>query len=91
MIRSMTGFGDASTTVEGSTYAVEVRSVNNKYLKTNIRSITISTEDGVFEGHLVLFVSDLEHLRRLIDRIKRIPGIHGVYRFEEQSEDSGGR
>ncbi|MFK7759133.1 MAG: YicC/YloC family endoribonuclease [Phycisphaerales bacterium] len=37
LIRSMTGFGDASGTHEGSLYSVEVRSVNNKYLKTTVR------------------------------------------------------
>lgn len=66
----------------------DLTQVVSKGLKTNIRSITISTDDGVFEGNLVLYVSDLEHLRRLIDRIKRIQGIHGVYRFEEQGDES---
>jgi len=66
----------------------DVTTVVSKNLKTNIRSVSISTDDGVFEGTLVLFVSDLEHLRRLIDRIKRIDGIHGVYRFEEQLENA---
>lgn len=33
----MTGFGDASSNDSGSVYAVEVRSVNNKFLKTSIR------------------------------------------------------
>jgi len=66
----------------------DLTQVVSKTLKTNIRSMTISTEDGVFEGHVVLFVSDLDHLRRLIDRIKRITGIHGVYRYEEQSDES---
>jgi uncharacterized protein (TIGR00255 family) len=37
MIRSMTGFGAASTSVEGAHYAVEVRSLNNKYYKAQIR------------------------------------------------------
>ena len=37
MIRSMTGFGDASSNDTGSVYAIEVRSVNNKFLKTSIR------------------------------------------------------
>ena len=66
----------------------DLTQVISKNLKTNIRSITISTDDGVFEGNVVLFVHDLDHLRRLIDRIKRIEGIHGVYRFEEQSDES---
>ena len=37
MIRSMTGFGDASSNDNSAVYSVEVRSVNNKFLKTSIR------------------------------------------------------
>ena len=33
MIRSMTGFGDASTQADGVHYSVELRSLNNKYFK----------------------------------------------------------
>ncbi|MFW5955252.1 MAG: RelA/SpoT family protein, partial [Rhodothermales bacterium] len=61
----------------------DVTTVISKNLKTNIRSITVDSEDGIFEGTLVLYVADLQHLRRVIARLKRIEGIHGVYRFEE--------
>ena len=61
----------------------DVTTVISRNLKTNIRSITVDAEDGIFEGTIELYVSDLEHLRRLLERIKRIDGIHGVYRFEE--------
>lgn len=37
MIRSMTGFGEASATVDGAHYFLEVRSLNNKYFKSTIR------------------------------------------------------
>lgn len=37
MIRSMTGFGDAATQVDGIHYAVELRSLNNKYFKASLR------------------------------------------------------
>lgn len=37
MLRSMTGFGAASAEVDGTRYAVEIRSVNNKYLKAQMR------------------------------------------------------
>ncbi len=37
MIRSMTGYGDAACEVDGVSYVVEVKTVNNRYLKTNIR------------------------------------------------------
>lgn len=61
----------------------DITTVISKNLKTNIRSITIDTEDGIFSGTIMLHVSDLEHLQRLMERLKRIDGIHGVYRFEE--------
>ncbi len=37
MIRSMTGFGAASTEVDGARYVVELRSLNSKYFKALIR------------------------------------------------------
>jgi uncharacterized protein (TIGR00255 family) len=37
VIRSMTGFGEASRLVDGVHYAVELRSLNNKYFKASIR------------------------------------------------------
>jgi len=61
----------------------DITTVISKNLKTNIRSLTIDTEDGIFSGTIMLHVSDLEHLKRLMERLKRIDGIHGVYRFEE--------
>jgi len=61
----------------------DITTVISKNLKTNIRSITIDSEDGIFSGTIVLHVSDLEHLHRLMERLQRIDGIHGVYRFEE--------
>ncbi len=37
MIRSMTGFGEATANADGVHYFLELRSLNNKYFKTNIR------------------------------------------------------
>ncbi len=37
MIRSMTGFGGATEQSGGVTYAVEVRTLNNKYFKSSVR------------------------------------------------------
>ena len=37
MIRSMTGFGAASIEEDGARYSVEIRSVNNRFLKSTLR------------------------------------------------------
>ena len=37
MICSMTGYGDAALTTEGISYAVEIRSLNNRYFKASIK------------------------------------------------------
>jgi len=37
VVRSMTGYGDASITIDGVHYFVEVRALNNKYFKATIR------------------------------------------------------
>src|SRR5437763_5665861 len=37
MIVSMTGFGDASAERDGTHYAVEIRSLNNRYFKSTIK------------------------------------------------------
>ena len=61
----------------------DLTTVISRNLKTNIRSITVKTEDSLFEGTIILQVSDLQHLKRLIERIRRVESVQGVYRFEE--------
>lgn len=53
MIRSMTGFGDASTTVGGIYQALEIRSLNNKYLKVTVRlPEDLQPLEAVLEAHV---------------------------------------
>ncbi|MBN1972423.1 MAG: YicC family protein [Sedimentisphaerales bacterium] len=37
MIKSMTGYGQAQGEINGVSYAVEIKSVNNRYLKTSVK------------------------------------------------------
>ena len=60
----------------------DVTTVISKSLKTNIRSITVTSEDGMFEGTIVLYVSDTAQLMRVVKRLGRLDGIYGVYRDE---------
>jgi GTP pyrophosphokinase len=47
----------------------------------NMRSVSISSHDGVFEGNLSLYVRDTESLNALLDRIRKIKGIETVKRL----------
>jgi len=51
-------------------------------LKVNMRSITIDSNDGIFEGNIMVFVNDTNHLDKLIQRMGKVPGILTVERFE---------
>lgn len=61
----------------------DITNVISKDLSTNIRSISVDANDGVFEGTIVMYVSDLSQLQKIMDRLHRVEGIFGVYRFEE--------
>jgi len=52
------------------------------YQNTNIKSININTGDSTFEGSVTLYVQNLEHLSRIIDRLKKLKGVYSVERFE---------
>lgn len=60
----------------------DMTAVISKSLKTNIRSITVTSEDGMFEGTIVLYVNDVKQLTRIMKRLGRLDGIYGVYRDE---------
>ncbi len=61
----------------------DITNVISKDLNTNIRSISVDAHDGVFEGTIVMYVNDLSQLQKIMDQLRRIEGIFGVYRFEE--------
>ncbi|GAB3915993.1 RelA/SpoT family protein [Mucilaginibacter boryungensis] len=50
--------------------------------KVNIRSITVDSDNGIFEGSIMVYVNDTEHLDNLIKRLKEIRGITAVTRFD---------
>jgi GTP diphosphokinase / guanosine-3',5'-bis(diphosphate) 3'-diphosphatase len=52
------------------------------YQNTNIKSININTAESMFQGNVTLYVHDIEHLNRIIERLKRLRGIYSVERFE---------
>ena len=66
----------------------EVGVVNNitkvisSELKVNIRSINIESNDGLFEGTIILFVHNTEHLKTMMQKLKNLKGIVSVSRMD---------
>jgi RelA/SpoT family (p)ppGpp synthetase len=53
------------------------------YMTTNIRSVSIDSENSLFQGTFILYVKDTDHLARILERIKKIKGVSRAERFEE--------
>ena len=51
-------------------------------LNVNMRSISFDSEDGVFEGTIMVYVHDTKHLNRLVEKMKQIDGVINVSRIE---------
>ena len=49
---------------------------------TNIKSVNFQSHRSIFYGTVSVNVKNLEHLNRIIERLKKIPGIETVERFE---------
>jgi GTP pyrophosphokinase len=66
----------------------EVGVVNNitrvisSELKVNIRSLNIESNDGIFDGTIMLFVHDTEHLKTLMKKLSKVSGILTVTRID---------
>jgi len=61
----------------------DITNVISKTLNTNIRGLNFNTKDGIFDGSIIVYVNDVDHLARIIDRIKRVEGVKSVARLEE--------
>jgi len=59
-----------------------ISDVISRDLQVNMRSISIDSNDGMFEGSITLFVKDTQHLEALIRKLKRVQGVMSVRRLE---------
>ncbi|EHQ29863.1 RelA/SpoT family protein [Mucilaginibacter paludis] len=54
--------------------------------KVNIRSITVDSDNGIFEGSIMVYVNDTNHLDNLIKKLNAVKGITSVTRFDSAVE-----
>ncbi len=59
----------------------DISNVISSELKVNMRSLSIDTEGGIFEGEIHVYIEDTEHLEKLIENLLKIDGIVNINRF----------
>jgi guanosine-3',5'-bis(diphosphate) 3'-pyrophosphohydrolase len=59
-----------------------VTKVISSQLNINMRSISFDTEDGIFEGTIMVFVHDAKHLNHLINNLMKVKGVTNVIRID---------
>lgn len=78
----------AGITIIGEDMPGVLKDISNSitsFQDTNIRSVNISTNDSMFEGAVTVQVKDLQHLNRLIERLKKHKWVYSAERFESSN------
>jgi GTP pyrophosphokinase len=60
-----------------------ISDVITRDLQVNMRSISIDSNDGMFEGSITLFVKDTKHMEALIRKLKKVKGVISIRRLEQ--------
>ena len=60
----------------------ELTTIISDLEKVNMKSLNFDSKDGVFEGNIMLYVYDKNHLENLIRKLRNIEGIEKVVRIE---------
>lgn len=56
-------------------------------MNINMRSISFESNDGTFEGQIMVYVYDTEHLDKLIVNLSKIPGVIKVVRVDVEEAE----
>jgi len=60
----------------------DITDVLSKSLSTNMKSINVSSDEGMFEGIITLDVDGIIHLEKIMKRLERLQGVKNVLRYE---------
>ncbi len=62
-----------------------ITQVISNELNVNMRSLSFDTNDGTFEGMIMVFVHDTVHLTNLMEKLKEVDGVIQVTRLDSQT------
>ncbi|WP_428235239.1 RelA/SpoT family protein [Gracilimonas sp.] len=60
----------------------DITDVLSKSLETNMKSINVSSDSGMFEGIITLYVDGISHLGKIMKRLEKVEGVKNVLRYE---------
>lgn len=60
----------------------KITNVISSEFNVNIRSLSIVSNEGIFDGDIMVFVNNTEQLDKLMENLKNINGITSVTRYE---------
>lgn len=60
----------------------DITNVVTTFQNTNIRGVDLITHDKMFEGTIIVSVRNLDHLTRLMEKLRRIKGVIQAVRLE---------
>ena len=61
----------------------ELTTIISQEEKVNMKSLNFNSNDGIFEGDIMLYVYDKDHLDNLIEKLRNIKSIITVERIEK--------
>ncbi|HEX6982405.1 MAG TPA: bifunctional (p)ppGpp synthetase/guanosine-3',5'-bis(diphosphate) 3'-pyrophosphohydrolase [Balneolaceae bacterium] len=60
----------------------DITEMLSKSMETNMKSINVNSDSGMFEGILTVYVDDINHLDRIIAKLMKVEGVKSVFRYE---------
>lgn len=63
----------------------KLTSVISQEFNVNIRSLSISSNEGIFEGNIMVNINNIDQLDSLIHRLQLVAGVTSVTRYESEN------
>ncbi|MBL7876089.1 MAG: bifunctional (p)ppGpp synthetase/guanosine-3',5'-bis(diphosphate) 3'-pyrophosphohydrolase [Cyclobacteriaceae bacterium] len=63
----------------------DVSKVISEELKVNMSSLSFKSDQGIFNGEIMLYVNDTRHLEMLIQKLEKVEGVVKVTRFDSRN------
>ncbi|MDG2227408.1 MAG: hypothetical protein P8L20_06705, partial [Flavobacteriales bacterium] len=60
----------------------QITSIISSEKGVNMKAVSFNSNDGIFEGKVMLYISDISHLTELMKTLKNIEGVNTIERVD---------